>query len=220
MHSWLKMQLVGNKIPAANHPLGGDTAGDAAAGECTAHLKPVHTLDFSELYLNYFDVACRALRRYGVPSAGLEDALQEVFLTVHGRLQSFEGRSSLRTWIFGIARRVARGHRPAGRLEICDPGWLDELPADSAVDAIDWEQRENAKILYSLLAELSHERRELIVLVELEHLTVAEASEILGENSNTLQSRLRAAKTELSSAWARRKAAEDWRRGCAANHRR
>jgi RNA polymerase sigma-70 factor, ECF subfamily len=220
MHSWLKMQLVGNRIPFANRPTSDGAACDPLLNESAAHATRVSPQDFSELYLNYFDVAWRALRRYGVPALELEDALQEVFLTVHARWHSFEGRSSLRTWIFGISRRVAREHRPTSRLEICDPGCLDELPADAASDRLDAEQRENARILYAMLAELSPERRELIVLVELEHLTVAEAAEILGENANTLQSRLRAARAELSSAWARRTAAEDWRRGCAANNRR
>jgi RNA polymerase sigma-70 factor (ECF subfamily) len=228
MHSWLKMQLVGNRIPVANRPVSASEPGTPSLNESAPDARRASEPDFSDLYVKYFDVAWRALRRYGVPAEELEDALQEVFLIVHARLPSFEGRSSLRTWVFGISRRVARDHRPTARLEICDPGLLDEFPdgahagphagpgTDAAMDA---EQRDNARILYALLAELSPERREMIVLVELEHMTVAEVAEILSENPNTLQSRLRAARADLSSAWARRMAAEDWRRGCAANNR-
>ena len=208
MHSWLKMQLVRPRLSGTS----------CSTSESGARKDG---LDFGQIYTSHFELAWRALRRYGVPPEELEDGLQEVFLTVHDRLHTFEGRSSLRTWIYGIARRIAREHRPNGRLEICQPRSLDELPAHGSLDeGLGLEQREDAQLLDALLAELSEDRREVLVLVELEQLTVAEASEVLGENPNTLQSRLKAARMDLSSAWAKRIANEDWRRGCRANNRR
>ncbi|NJL96066.1 MAG: TIR domain-containing protein, partial [Anaerolineae bacterium] len=62
---------------------------------------------FDAVYDEYFEFAWRSLRRLGVPTEALDDAVQDLFLVVHRRLDSFEGRSSLRTWIFGIALRVA-----------------------------------------------------------------------------------------------------------------
>ena len=49
----------------------------------------------------------RALQRHGVPERELADACQEVFLVVHRREAIFEGRSSVRSWLYGIALRVA-----------------------------------------------------------------------------------------------------------------
>ena len=46
----------------------------------------------------------RVLRRHGVPERELEDGCQEVFVVVHRKVAEFEGRSSVRTWIYGIAR--------------------------------------------------------------------------------------------------------------------
>jgi RNA polymerase sigma-70 factor (ECF subfamily) len=178
---------------------------------------PLQNVDFGVIYVEHFEVAWRALRRYGVPSEELEDALQEVFLTVHDRLPTFRGHSSLRTWIYGIARRVARNHRPKGQLEIRDPIVMDGLPGTAGTEL---DQSENARVLYSLLAELSTERREILVLVELEQMTVSEAAEVLGENPHTLQSRLRVAKTDLLHAWTRRLASDEWRRTCAQMNQR
>ena len=49
-----------------------------------------------------------------MPDAQLDDAVQEVFLVVHRRLAEFEGRSSIRTWVFGIPELLARlQQRPA-----------------------------------------------------------------------------------------------------------
>jgi RNA polymerase sigma-70 factor, ECF subfamily len=232
MHSWLKMQLVATRFePSARSDFRCDGSRTAAP---SIDSKPGYSRDrssdaelastkepFSEIYVRHFEIAWRTLRRYGVPVAELEDALQEVFLIVHDRLPSFEGRSSLKTWIFGVARRVARNHRAVDRMELCDPGILDELPIPGAANSgPGTEQHENARILYSLLAEISQERREILVLVELEQMTVAEAAEVLGENPNTLHSRLRAARVDLAAAWNRMQANADWRGKCPSNNRR
>lgn len=177
----------------------------------------VETLAFDRLYEEHFALVWRALRRYGVEGAELDDALQEVFLVVHAKLASFEGRSSVRTWIYGIARRVARDHRTEARLEVRDPGMLDELPATR--EGVTSEQRDQTRLLYALLDELEPARREVVVLVELEQMTVAEAAEILGENPNTLQSRLRLARGDLAQAWERQCARDTWRSQCATTKR-
>ena len=65
------------------------------------------TLDLETVYDEHASFVWRTLRLLGVPPAGLEDAVQEVFLVVHRRLAGFEGRSSIRTWLYAIARRVA-----------------------------------------------------------------------------------------------------------------
>ncbi|HMA94707.1 MAG TPA: sigma-70 family RNA polymerase sigma factor [Polyangiaceae bacterium] len=207
------------------------TAGDADAscGSCRERKaldpksRPMTTdatqIDFAQLYEQHFDLVWRALRRYGVPDAELQDALQEVFLTVHDRFSSFEGRSTLRTWIFGIARRIARNHRPGSLLEMTDPALLDQVSPIDAGDDPACDQLEHARILQTLLTQLTPERREIVVLVELEQLTIAEAAEILNENANTLQSRLRLARSDLASAWGRTAAQQDWRRKCATMNR-
>src|SRR5690606_10420520 len=63
------------------------------------------------LYDLHADYVFRVLRRLGVDAAHVEDAVQDVFMVVLSRADGFEGRSSLRTWLYGIALRVARTHR-------------------------------------------------------------------------------------------------------------
>ena len=70
---------------------------------------------FAELYRDHFDFAWLSLRRLGVPLSHVNDATQELFLVVHRRLDGFEGRSSIRTWIFSIAIRIANQHRRTTR---------------------------------------------------------------------------------------------------------
>src|SRR6185436_2589400 len=68
-------------------------------------------LSFEEIYEEHLAFVWRSLRRLGVREAGLDDAVQEVFLVAYRRLPAFEGRSSLKTWMFGIVLRVARTFR-------------------------------------------------------------------------------------------------------------
>lgn len=61
---------------------------------------------FTELYERYrVRVRAFALRRVSNP-VDAEDITQEVFLQVHRSIRSFQGRSNLSTWIFGIAHNV------------------------------------------------------------------------------------------------------------------
>ena len=182
---------------------------------------PIDRPSFEQAYGESFDMVLRALRRYGVPQAQLEDALQEVFATVHDRLSSFERRSSLRTWVYGIARRVARNHRRRWREETFDPAQLDEIDnqLDNGARQRDASERnveklDAARLLYNLLAQLAPEQREILILVELEQMTVTEAAEVLEENRHTLQSRLRRAHEDLARAYRRQAAEQAWRRQC------
>jgi RNA polymerase sigma-70 factor, ECF subfamily len=162
--------------------------------------------DFGAVYQENVNLVWRALRRYGVPDAAIDDAIQDVFLVVHARLASFEGRSSLRTWTFGIARRVARDHRPSARTEAegISADTLEGLPDAATTSPLAaLEAREAACVLESLLAGLPPKKRDAFVLVQLEQMSVVEAAHALGVNSNTVSSRVRAARQELEQALAR-----------------
>jgi RNA polymerase sigma factor (sigma-70 family) len=76
--------------------------------DCSA---PDDARDFEQAFRDHVDFAWRVLQRHGVQGSDLEDTCQEVFLTLHRTLPSFEGRSSLRTFIYAICRRVASNHR-------------------------------------------------------------------------------------------------------------
>ena len=147
------------------------------------------------LYEEHADAVFRALRRWGVRDSAAEDALQEVFLIASRKLSEFEGRSTHRTWLFGIALRVAR--EPEGH----------EAPVDEKVDAM-----RAARLLDALLAQLDDAQREVFVLADLHDLTAPEIAEITGANLNTVYSRLRLARQSLAAAAARAQTTQKRRR--------
>jgi RNA polymerase sigma-70 factor, ECF subfamily len=158
-------------------------------------------LTLAEVYEAQFDFVWRSARRLGVTSLHVDDVVQEVFLVVHRRLHEFEGRSSLRTWLFGIARRVVRDHARSARRKPTEPYGAIE-PATAACDAADAQltQLEDARLLHALLDELDADKREVFVLAELEQMSGPEIAAALDENLNTVYARLRAARSAFERA--------------------
>jgi RNA polymerase sigma-70 factor (ECF subfamily) len=167
--------------------------------------EPAVTPSFEAVYEEHFAFVWRSLRRLGVPDRSLDDGAQDVFIVVHRRLGDFEGRSSLRSWLFAIARRVAHDHRRRiGRKERTEE--LPEAVADprGATPAHDAERAEAVRVLHEILGGLDDDKREVFVLAELEQMTVPEIADAIGANVNTVYSRLRAARQGFEAAVARR----------------
>src|SRR6185369_5736122 len=119
---------------------------------------------FEEVYEQLFDFVWRSLRRLGVTEAGIDDAVQDVFVVVHRRLGAFEGRTSLKTWVFGIALRVARDHRRSRRRK-GDHAPLDARIPDGAPDPVETLARAEAlRELDRILSTLDEDKRTVFVL--------------------------------------------------------
>jgi RNA polymerase sigma-70 factor (ECF subfamily) len=144
----------------------------------------------------------QTLRYLGVAEALLMDAVQDVFLVALRRRADFEGRSSLRTWLYGICVRVAHDQRRrarASREALVEQ--LPELPVVAAQEGA-LEQAEWRRALVSLLAELDHNQRAVFVLYELEGLTMKEVADALACPLQTAYFRHKSAKTRVLEAFA------------------
>src|SRR5690242_19825197 len=82
---------------------------------------------FETLYREQFAFVWRSLYRLGIREADISDSAQEVFLVAHRRLQEFEGRAKLTTWLFRICLNVARDQlrRAHVRREVLDEATLE-----------------------------------------------------------------------------------------------
>lgn len=172
------------------------------------------------LYRTHFAFVWRNLRRLGVPDVQLEDAAQDVFLTVHRRWDSYDERwSAVETWLFGILLRVAQSHRRSLRRRLARiVPWAHSNGVQIAAPQTDGPaelvaKRQAVQLLDQLLDELRPERRAVLILVDVEQLSVPQAAEALGTNVNTAYSRLRAARQQFGVAVRRLRAAEHHGRG-------
>jgi RNA polymerase sigma-70 factor (ECF subfamily) len=132
----------------------------------------------------------RAARGMGFQEAEAEDLVQDVFTTFLETLDRFEGRSQVRTWLFGILHRKAlERRREQYREQQHDP--IDEV-FESRFDARgNWvrppedlhralESKEIGAALAGCLEGLPAAQREVFVLREMESLETAEICKILG----------------------------------------
>lgn len=156
-------------------------------------------LSFEEVYEQHLDFVWRTSLRMGADRAAIDDVVQEVFLVVHRRLPEFEWRASLRTWIFGIVRRVVAhaarsSRRKPSHLGVAEATDLDAFVTTEMGPCESAEQAEELRLVQRLLERLDDDKREVFILSELEQMTIAEIAEAVGANANTVASRIRAAR--------------------------
>jgi RNA polymerase sigma-70 factor (ECF subfamily) len=163
-------------------------------------------LELEVLYASHFDFVWRSARRLGVPAEALDDVVQDVFLVVHRKLSEFEQRSSVRSWLFGITRRVVRDLRRSVLRKPVD--WLEDDPQDLSASAPDdlAVLHQRARLLHALLATLDEDKREAFVLAELEQMSGPEIAEALQLNLNTAYARVRTAREAFEAALSRHEA--------------
>lgn len=174
--------------------------------------------DFLQIYDAYADFVWRTVRRLGVDPSSAEDVFQEVFVVVHRRLDDFEGRSTIRTWLFGIALRTVRNHKRALGRKRHEGGEHAELAIDRAPASgrdqpeARTERAEAVRLLHEVLDTLDDDKREVFVMAELEQMSGAAIAEVTGLNQSTVYARLRAARQQFDQAVKRLSAKRDWAR--------
>lgn len=158
-----------------------------------------HHSDLGKVYREHVDYVWRALGHLGVKPADVADVAHEVFLVVRKRLPTFEGRSSLRTWIYGICMRVVSDYRSRAfrRREIAHEQ-VPDSPEDAPQQDVA-ERRQLRERLNALLSALPDEQRDVFVLYEIEELAMKEVAEALDCPIQTAYSRLHAARASLKA---------------------
>jgi RNA polymerase sigma-70 factor (ECF subfamily) len=149
-----------------------------------------------------------------------EDALQDALLRAWRGLASFEGRGSVRSWLYSIATNAAvditrhRSRRelpvsfgpaagPGGRVgdPVTDPVWLEPYPdrwlagdAGSSPEAR-YEQRESVELAFLVaLQKLPPRQRAVLILRDVMGFSAAEISSQLGTSLPSVNSALQRAR--------------------------
>ena len=147
-----------------------------------------------------------SLARLGVRDADLEDLMQEVFIVVHRRLDTFKGDGAFRSWLYSICRRTVSNYRrrahyqherttaPISELEIASE---QDDPEEAAV------ANEAKRRLDLVLDQLSDDKRVVFVMFEIELKSSAEIARTLGIPVGTVHSRIHAARHDVERAAAR-----------------
>jgi RNA polymerase sigma-70 factor (ECF subfamily) len=137
----------------------------------------------------------RVLRQLGVPESDVDDATQQVFLTLSRRFSEVRlgsERAFLSATAVRIASRWRRTHRRRREDEDAEP--LSQRPAVEPSPELQLERAEAEQLLLRVLDALPEKLREVFVLFEIEEMTLREISEALALPAGTAASRLRLAR--------------------------
>lgn len=168
----------------------------AAAGDAVA---------FKALFVRHRADVARLVYRMLSGTADLEDVIQEVFVQVFRSLKDFRGQSKFSTWLHRVTVNVVLMHRRSAKSR---PVLTEEASNETVADAEqvlpddDAERRERMRAFERILARLADKKRIVFVLHELEGMSPAEISEIVGAPVLTVRTRLFYARRELEAMFA------------------
>jgi RNA polymerase sigma-70 factor, ECF subfamily len=170
------------------------------------------SLAFETVYRTHVKFVWRSLLRLGVRESDVADAAQEVFVVVHRKLNTFEGRSKITRWLFAICVRVAKDRRQAAhvRRETVDGDLMDRLRSQRHDAAAEVERRQGLQQLQALLESMPSDQCSVFVLFELEGMTGVEVAELLDVPVATVHSRLRLARQSFQRGTERLRAEREF----------
>ena len=126
-----------------------------------------------------------------------EDVISEVFLDVWRQAGKFEGRSSVSTWLLGIARFKALSALRRRTEQELDDEMAETIEDPSDDPEVDLQKKDKGSILRTCLTKLSAEHREVLDLVYYHEKSVEEVAEIVGIPEATVKTRMFYARKKL-----------------------
>jgi RNA polymerase sigma-70 factor (ECF subfamily) len=196
-------------IPGAESS-SGDNAHDLTL---MARLRAGDTAALDELMQRYSGRVYRLARGITRNDADAEEVVQDVFVTLLRKHQSFEGRSALGSWIYRITTNTALNKRRGKRfeaevhLEDCLPAFKADghREGDPSYLVADWSQSperellsaEARQIIAATMDALPDHYRAVLGLRDIEGLSNEEVAGILGESIPSVKSKLHRARMAL-----------------------
>ncbi len=185
--------------------------GDASDEILVAAIRAGDDTAFDTLVMRYQERVHRLARRLSGDANDAEEILQDTFMQVYRKLDTFRGDSRFSTWLYRVATNCALMHRrsrqrhQAESLEAYLP-LFDESGRHARID-VDYsraarvdeilERQQLAEAAMRALAGLPEMYRSVFVLRDLEELSTAEAAEVLQIEPSAVRQRLHRARLML-----------------------
>jgi RNA polymerase sigma-70 factor (ECF subfamily) len=161
----------------------------------------VDSMDVRAVHRSHADFVWARLQRLGVRPEDLEDLFQEVFVVVHRRLHTFDGRVPIDAWLVGICAKVAAAQRRRAhvrREQLVES--VPEVPSREHDQDETVARHEQELHLRRALARLEPDKRIVFVMFELEEMSCQEIADALTLPVGTVHSRLFAARKLFQKA--------------------
>lgn len=141
------------------------------------------------------------LRRRTGSDADAVELTQQTFTRAWGAEDRFEGRSSVSSWLHGIAHHVwLDWRRKGGRFEERSDSWWQQIPSGGASPDESLARADAAGAVFAAVERLEEDVRDTVHLHYYQGLSLAETADALGIATSTVKYRLREALSRLQRA--------------------
>ncbi len=138
-----------------------------------------------------------------------EDATQDIFVKIHQRLGSYKQKSSLKTWIYKIGinhcldvlKSRKRQKRFAFLTDLFYPN-SSVIKHDAATfdhPGVLLEQKEALEKVFKCIEQLPDKQKTVLILTKMEHQSIKEVAEIMGQTPKSIESLLTRARKNLGT---------------------
>lgn len=163
-------------------------------------LEKLPVYDIETLMRQYGNDVLRTAYMYVKDLHTAEDIFQDVFIKVSQKLSTFEGNSSIKTWIIRITINTCKDYLKSAYSRRVVP--MMEYQEDSIVSETDYDEIENRdtkELIKKSVLSLPSKYKDLILCVYYQDMTLTEAAKVLNIAEGTAKSRLSRARQKLKS---------------------
>ncbi|MGE0268037.1 MAG: RNA polymerase sigma factor [Candidatus Omnitrophota bacterium] len=173
--------------------LSNDILEKAAQGNITA---------FEQIYKTYSRFVYNVAYRMAGNIEEAEEITQEVFITIHQKLEKFRFESSFKTWIYRITVNSSINYfkkmrKNQNKTVTFEDQYEYEQPVHDVYNQMDKEA--NSSLIQKLLDQLNPDQKACMVLRNIEGLSYEQIADSLNININTVRTRLKRAREKLLS---------------------
>lgn len=149
---------------------------------------------FGRYQVRVFRFVLRLVRSEAVA----EELTNEVFMEVWRNAARFEGRSSLSSWMLGIAHNRAISSLRKRREAELDDETAGTIADDSDNPEVAAQKTDKGALLRACMERLSDEHKTIVDLVYYHEMSIAEVADVVGIPQNTVKTRMFYARKKLS----------------------
>ncbi len=154
--------------------------------------------DIETLMRQYGNDVLRTAYMYVKDVHTAEDIFQDVFIKVNQKLSTFEGNSSIKTWIIRITINTCKDYLKSAWNRRVVP--MMEYQEDAIVSEADYdevEKQDTKHLVKNTVLALPEKYRDIVLCVYFQDMTLTEAAKTLGIAEGTAKSRLSRARLRL-----------------------
>ena len=191
----LAFTRTGSAAAVRGHAAGTESSSDEML---IARIATGDQLAMRTLFARYQAPLFRWVLRFIQNEARAEDVLSDVFFDVWRQAGSFEGRSSVSTWLLAIARYKALSARRCRTDAALDDEVASSIPDPKDDPEMVLLNKDRGQVLRNSLAKLSPQHSEVIDIVYYHGKSIKDVAEIVGIAEATVKTRMFYARRKLA----------------------